>query len=94
MSSVYIVVGTTGEYDFYVEWNVKAFLDPARAAALAETLNQCCRNYHCSASGPRFLCKRNIRDACEITLKQLGDTQAQVEYTGTSYSVLTLALEV
>jgi hypothetical protein len=80
---VHIVVGETGEYSDWQIWYVRAFVDKQAAETLSGKLNQWCRDNGCHESSGR---QRNA--------KPPDDDQFRADYTGTTYSVMTLPLEV
>ena len=79
MKKVYIVVGSTGEYSDYSEWNAKAFFDKERANALLDKL----RHIIDETTGMAELEKK---------LRAI-DKKAYVDYTGILYRIDELEVE-
>jgi hypothetical protein len=77
--TIYIVMGTTGEYSDRNEWLVRAYFSKIKAEALVETLEAWCRENSVSRLDDRVSFER--RDGIKCPL----DPQFQCDYTGTSY---------
>ena len=78
---IYLVQGTTGEYDDYQEWITKAFFKKKSADAYCKKLNAIAATFVSSA--------RYEGGNIEDRLQKL-DKQARVDYTGTGYAVMPL----
>lgn len=76
---VYIVVGSTGEYEDRTEWNVKAFTSDTTAEALAERLNRWCGEHHVATG--------DEKPDLNIEEKPGEDPDFRVSYTGTEYGI-------
>lgn len=74
-SAVWVVVGETGEYSDYSEWNVAAFTDERQAEAFKDA----CQREAEKVNGKHCEIRNGFRHAY--------DTQFHCEYSGTSYRV-------
>ena len=81
MESVYLVVGSTGEYSDHVAWYVRAFQSQSAAQNLAQKLTVASTNL----KGDRY--SRRVEAANEELMRAQGDPQWQTDYTGTRYEV-------
>lgn len=78
---LYKVYGTTGEYDMYDEWDIKAFNLESSANELCEKLNQ--------------IAKSNATDKEKERLrKELNDKKDIYGYKNTDYYVSELEVEI
>ena len=75
--SVWIVVGETGEYSDYSEWNVAGF----HTEEMAESFKDLCQNEANKVN------KRKADYAFRRGFKHAYDTQFHCDYTGTDYRV-------
>ena len=73
---IYLVVGQTGEYSDYQEWNVRAFHDKVSAQALCGNLNEWCREKNLHEANKDW-----SRITCPL------DPHFQCDYSGTKYIV-------
>ena len=83
MHSVYVVIGTTGEYSDRSEWLVQAFEDSFAASMLVFRL-EAIYKYH--ADKPDYDRDEDSHEQMLIDLHKL-DPLASVDYTGLRYSV-------
>ena len=97
MSEIYIVEGTTGAYSDKYSWIVKAFTSDVKAKELADELN-CAANGLFYALDEAGVCSYYMNDPeySYIMDRFPGikkDSRFSMDYTGTSYTVLTCELE-
>lgn len=85
MSQVYIVSGSTGEYDDFREWDVAAFLDQAAATRLCEQLNAWCLENDVHRS-PRDVPSEKRDLVCPL------DPQFRCDFNGVNYAVREIPL--
>ena len=97
MSEIYIVEGSTGAYSDRHNWLVKAFTSKAKAVELATDLNNAANGlfYALDAEGISSYYMNDpeysyIMDRFPGIKK---DSRFSMDYTGTSYTVLTCELE-
>jgi len=77
-SAVWVVVGETGEYSDYSEWNVAAFTEEEQAEAFKDACKREVERIKKPGDGyPR------VREG----FKHAYDTQFHMDYTGTDYRV-------
>lgn len=78
MATVFVVVGSTGEYSDRSEWMVRAFLNRGAAEALVLRLAAWCDVRQCG---------ENAADIVRPDEKPAEDPGFRCDYTGTRYSV-------
>jgi len=85
MSTIYVIVGTTGEYSDHREWFVKAFTAEAKAQEFVTAVSAISRELYATLSS-----KYDYYD-----LKGLNplDPNMQVDYTGVRYNYCEVELE-
>ena len=76
MTSVFLVSGAAGEWEFREEWNVAAFRNQEDADDLCAQLNRWCAEHRCDKAYVDF-----PPDPCPL------DPQFQSDNGGTRYSV-------
>jgi len=81
MNTIYIVEGTTGEYDDRSEWPVHSFANEDKACQLAERLNAWCKEKGCEPDGP------NASNSFQNDQRPEEDPGFLCYYTGTRYYV-------
>lgn len=87
-SKVYIVTGTTGDFDDAREWSVRGFLNENLAVALCTRLNAWCKEHHCSQD------EVVIREGPKAGSRPPEDTQFMMNSgTGTKYYVNPVPLD-
>lgn len=85
MNEVFVVVGSTGEYDDQRSWNVQAFASREHAQRLCNFLNLTLGNYGCDYGSEDL----SNRDECLKILTFL-DSLASISYTGSRYYVISI----
>jgi hypothetical protein len=83
--TIYIVVGSTGEYEFHTRWNVKAFVNEQKALELNQKLNAL-------VEGSGKLHPPESEPLAEAIRNSL-DPKCSIDYTGTEYNIEVLELE-
>lgn len=87
--TIYLVIGSTGEYSGHTEWNVKAFTSKEKAWSFLESLEATIKS--AAPDCPEFY-ETNQRNALEKALIDL-DPKVQVDYTGITYEIEEIELE-
>lgn len=82
---IYIVTGSTGEYDDRYEWNVKAFSSKEKADNLCGVLNKL-------MEGARDLTYKE-RSKLEEKIQKSLDLKCSIDYTGTYYNIEELEVD-
>lgn len=82
---IYIVAGSTGEYDDRYEWNVKAFSSKEKADDLAGALNKLTEGANKLKHKERYELQEMIQESL--------DCLCSIDYTGVYYNVQILELE-
>lgn len=93
MKKVYVIVGTTGEYNNSCEWNACAFLDERKAEVFCDGLNIKLKHLgaHVSQDAEKLYRDRTVHaNACEVMEKF--DKNFRLDYTGTEYEVKEIEL--
>ena len=86
MTLIYLVTGSTGEYDCRRDWNVAAFLTDRSAQALVDSLNQRAIESYIHQSN----C--TVKDMIKWNEKKLeGDPHMRLDYNGVSYALSSVA---
>ena len=90
MSTIYQIIGHTGEYSDSFSWVAKSFFDKAQAEAYLEKLNEIAKKSWRSNFNKEgyedFSEMRKVQEAVEEELQNL-DPKCSVDYTGVSYSL-------
>ncbi len=82
--TLYVVMGTTGEYSDRSEWPVRAFIDETAAETLAVLATARAKEIE-DTKGNRY---SSIPDGANEH-----DQQMQMDYTGTKYYIMTVPLD-
>lgn len=82
---IYIVTGSTGEYDDRYEWNVKAFSSKEKADDLCGALNKLMEG----ASKLKHKERYELQEMIQESLDRL----CSIDYTGTYYNIEILELD-
>ena len=82
---IYIVTGSTGEYDDRYEWNVKAFSSKEKADDLCGELNKL-------TEGASKLSYKERDELAEAVQESL-DPKCSIDYTGTYYNIEELEVD-
>ena len=89
--SLFIVIGTTGEYSDRSEWIVAAYWDQEKALEHAARARR--RTAEIAASfGSNYLDLLKARDASDPGTKNIWDPNWSRDYTGTDYTVAEVPL--
>lgn len=97
--TIYLITGTTGDYEDTYEWNVKGFENKDKADLLLKKLNDLAQKGHVGNYGSNYSERSSrmgeILKAQEKVAKQLRklDPKASVSGSGTNYSIETLEIE-
>lgn len=84
MKTIFIVVGTTGEYADAHSWNVRAFTELTKAQVYARGCEEYANDVQLKY--PYF----SRGDARKEAIKKSPDPRCQIDYTGTEYTIETL----
>lgn len=89
MTSVFVVFGSTGEYDDYVAYTVRAFATKAEADAFEELCEAHLRAYGCDKDSCFTTETRPYAKGADVEecMETSPDPHCRVSYTGSSYFV-------
>ena len=92
VSTVFLLVGGTGEYDDYRSWNIRAYRDKELAENIAAQAQTHASEYFKKATpnGPNDTNSINFQMLHEY--QNPFDAKADMDYTGTNYSVKSIDL--
>lgn len=88
MDKVYVVVGSTGEFDARSSWNVEAFASRERAQRLCDFLNMALKHYCCHRTildTEKY--NPSLKEEC-LKILELLDSKARIDYTGSNYYIV------
>lgn len=96
--TVYLVRGSTGEYDDHYSWVAKAFEDQGKAEDFCIQLNNIAQRAHAGNFGKDWASRNNdamyqVQEEVSEELRHL-DPKASVSTPGTSYRVEPLEVEM
>lgn len=95
---IYLVKGSTGEWEDHYKWTAKAFFNKDKAEALCKQLNTIAKKSHAGNFGSNSESRNYdaMYKAQEKVQEELNkiDPQASVNFPGTSYSIEELEVEV
>lgn len=87
---IYVVIGSTGEYSDFYEWNVCGYKDKNKAISRVNELNELVASYY-DRERDGYEERENITDI--IRKHPRGDKYFHIDYTGTFYLYGELEME-
>lgn len=90
MAEIWIVSGSTGQYEDYTCWDVCAFSTKELAQDLVDSLNH--RALELGVQSSQCRCDYHSREQCVVYMRALDPTIPHIDYNGVDYGCHPLTL--